>query len=106
MKTAGEPNHTPPEAPDNNGAGSLSDRVRSLRLQDRGAAGSGPGGRSVLPWALCVILLAATAAFGYRAYRVGPSVPAQPAEEAPAKPTTAVTSTGEVASSGDVVLQA
>ncbi len=49
----------------------LGDRVRSLRLAER----TGPApktGSGALPWAVCVILLLMTTAFGYRAYRAGP----------------------------------
>ncbi len=86
---------------DGNGAASLSDRVRGLRLPEGGGA-STPS--RVLPWALCTILMFLAAAFGYRAYRVAPapsptaepSAPSVPAQQ----PSTAV------AASGDVVLQA
>ena len=84
-----------------NGASALNDRVRSLRLTQQ------PGVRSrnaVLPWALCVILLMTTAAFGYRAYRVGALTPTTPASE-DAAPAVAPASTATVASSGEVVLQ-
>jgi multidrug resistance efflux pump len=107
MNNAPELNRTPPPpaTPERNGSGSLSDRVRSLRLQDR-SPGSGSRAKA-LPWALCVILLGTTAAFGYRAYRTASEGPApSPAEaklETPAVPTA---ETGSVASSGDVVLQA
>ncbi len=47
-------------------------RVRSLRLEDKPA--SRPRA-AVIPWALCVILLLTTVAFGYRAYRVGSTMP-------------------------------
>jgi HlyD family secretion protein len=92
-----------PEAPSGrNGPASLSDRVRSLRLQDRPAGGSRGG---ALPWALSAILLLTTAAFGYYAYRV---TPAAPGPDAPADKggTGAAPSAGSVASSGEVVLQA
>jgi HlyD family secretion protein len=49
---------------DGNGAGSLADRVRSLRL---GGTQAGPRPRaSRLPWLLCLVLLAACAYMGYR----------------------------------------
>jgi multidrug resistance efflux pump len=87
-------------SPTDNGSATLRDRVRSLRLADRPQAGAQRS--SVIPWAACAILLAVTAAFGYRAYRVNPA--AAPAAGAPAgeRPLTAST----VASSGDVALQA
>jgi multidrug resistance efflux pump len=77
-----------------NGEATLADRVRSLRLGDRGLEPRAP--RNLLPWAICVILLLTTAAFGFRAYRGGPK------KDGPDKgrPTTAV------ASAGEVVLQA
>ncbi|HEY7312474.1 MAG TPA: efflux RND transporter periplasmic adaptor subunit [Gemmataceae bacterium] len=93
-------------SPVENGSGSLNDRVRSLRLTQQSATKSRT---AVLPWALCVILLLTSAAFGYRAYRVGSlnaagdssttsdRNPAPPASTAP---------TTSVASSGEVVLQA
>src|SRR5579883_2808315 len=52
------------------GQRSLSDRVRSLRLQ---AGGAGARPRSTwLPWGLTVIALALAAVFGWRAYRLSP----------------------------------
>ena len=87
-----------------NGSASLNDRVRSLRLSQQPAA---TPRTAILPWALCVILLLTTTAFGYRAYRTGalaPS-PASPTSDEPAPPA-APTSTDSVADSGEVVLQA
>src|SRR5262249_35858540 len=55
-------------------APSLSDRVRSLRLGERGTTPRATR-PSVLPWAVCVILLLMTTAFGFRAYRAGPVAP-------------------------------
>ncbi len=92
--------------PAENGAATLNDRVRSLRLTQQPTA---KPRTSVLPWALCVILLLTTSAFGYRAYRVGTlaPTPAAPASsDNAAVPTTAPTSSASVASSGEVVLQA
>jgi HlyD family secretion protein len=95
----------PTRVPDN-GAATLRDRVRSLRLDDRPAARD-PARSGVLPWALCAILLAMTAAFGYRAYRVGP--PAQtvsPEEAGKTTPGGTGAPSASMAASGDVVLPA
>src|SRR5205809_846075 len=81
------------QAPDN-GSATLADRVRSLRLGDRGMEPRAP--RNLLPWAICVVLLFTTAAFGFRAYRGG----GKKDGGEKARPTTAV------AGSGEVVLQA
>jgi multidrug resistance efflux pump len=75
MSNPVETKRTPAE----NGSVSLSDRVRSLRLGQPGAR-PGRSRGNVLPWAVCVILLGMTAAFGYRAYRVGPATPVAPAD--------------------------
>jgi multidrug efflux pump subunit AcrA (membrane-fusion protein) len=85
-----------------NGAASLSNRVRALRLPDGGGAASSPG--RVLPWALCAVLLVVSAAFGYRAYRVTPAAPAEPPAPTPTGPAPPPAAT--VAVSGHVVLQA
>src|SRR5579883_1190936 len=61
----------PSRTASNNGT-TLSDRVRSLSLSDRGKTGTPPRLRS-LPWILCGICLAMTIAFGYRAYRQPPA---------------------------------
>jgi multidrug resistance efflux pump len=82
--------------PSGNGSPTLKDRVRSLRLPDRGG-GEARSPRSLLPWALCVVLLATTAAFGFRAYR-GPAAAPGGADKARPNPA--------VAAAGDVVLQA
>src|SRR5262245_30816568 len=79
-----------------NGPGTLSDRVRSLRLGDRQAGGG--GGR--LPWVLCLLLLLSTMAFGYQAFRKPKG------DEGTAKPTGPIDAEGKKADSGDVVLQA
>jgi HlyD family secretion protein len=79
----------PPAAP----AGTLGDRVRSLRLGDREG-----GSRNRLPWVLCFLLLGSTLAFGYQAFR-------KPRESAP--PEKGPPKVDEKsADSGDVVLQA
>jgi HlyD family secretion protein len=90
--------------PVENGASSLKDRVRSLRLTQQPAAQSRS---AVLPWALCAILLLTTSAFGYRAYRVGALAPTSttPTDDLPTT-MTPTPSTAAVASSGEVVLQA
>jgi multidrug resistance efflux pump len=89
-----------------NGSGSLNDRVRSLRL----AQPSAPRSRTaILPWALCVVLLLTTSAFGYRAYRVGtldPTAASSTVSDSNAAPAAPATPTSSVASSGEVVLQA
>jgi HlyD family secretion protein len=81
----------------------LSDRVRSLQLGDR-TSQSAPRSR-YLPWAVSFVLLLTTAAFAYRAYRVGGLTPAspEPREKKQAGPGPAI---GSVASVGEVVLQA
>jgi len=62
---------TSPVAANANGQPTLSDRVRSLRL-DSGR--SAPRPRSAwLPWGLTVIALATAALFGWRAYVLGPT---------------------------------
>jgi len=87
---------TQPESPPNNVAppNTLGDRVRSLRLPDRG--GSGSSGK--LPWVLCLLLLGSTLAFGYQALRK----PHDATAEAKGPPKVQ----DKVADSGDVVLQA
>src|SRR6185437_5485476 len=63
----------------------------------------------ILPWALCLILLLTTSAFGYRAYRIGALAPAPiapPTSDKATDPTPAPTSSASVASAGEVVLQA
>jgi multidrug resistance efflux pump len=86
-----------------NGTAPLDVRVRSLRLEEK-AASRPP--TVLLPWALCLILLFTTMAFGYRAYRTGTLTPSSlPNDSAPAtsiQPTTAV----PTAATGEVVLQA
>ncbi len=86
---------------------SLSDRVRSLRLQT--------GGRAVrprsawLPWGLTVIALGMAAVFGWRAYRLGPADAASPSESPRGSTAQAATSSAAAPASanpGDVVLDA
>src|SRR4051794_25385823 len=82
---------------EHNGPGNLSDRVRSLRLGDRSAAGG--GGR--LPWVLCLLLLGSTVAFGYQAFRRPKT------DDGPASKTGGLVNPDDKkADSGDVVLQA
>src|SRR5437588_207434 len=84
-------------------AGNLSDRVRSLRLNDRADART--QGTSYLPWAVSLVLLLTTVAFGYRAYRVGSLTPSGPSHEE--KKSAAVSeTTAASAAVGEVVLQA
>src|SRR5690242_16311686 len=87
-----------------NGASVLDARVRSLRLADQPA--STPR-TTLLPWALCGILLLTTTAFGYRAYRVGTLTPSSP-PESNAAPTsnTPTTSSAPAAAAGEVVVRA
>ena len=63
----------------------------------------------LLPWGLCVILLGVCVAFGYYAYAIAPSraaVDARAEADATASAKSASAVGGEVASSGDVVLEA
>ncbi|MBV9126005.1 MAG: efflux RND transporter periplasmic adaptor subunit, partial [Planctomycetes bacterium] len=89
-----------------NGAPSLRDRVRSLRLDEKRKTGrSAPVW--LLPWGLCVIMLGMTAAFGYRAYK-NPPAPADNTAVASADSGSSAgpgTSAG-VASTGDLALLA
>jgi len=113
MTTANDaaPNRPPADAaPSANGASTLRDRVRSLRLSERAPEGKRSSLPAVLlPWGLCVILLGVCVAFGYYAYAIAPSRAAVDAK-ADADATTSAKSAsavgGEVASSGDVVLEA
>jgi multidrug resistance efflux pump len=92
--------------------GSLSDRVRSLRIGDRSAT-SGRPKSAALAWGLCGILLLTTAGFGYRTYKLSPSggeAAPRTTEAAAEKPAggadaVSVPSTA-VASSGGLALQA
>jgi HlyD family secretion protein len=90
-----------------NGSSTLRDRVRSLRLSERAPEGKRASFAAVLlPWGLCVILLAVTAAFGYRAYTNAPAEAPAPVADSTTKDAAAPGVTGSVASSGDVVLEA
>jgi HlyD family secretion protein len=95
--------------------GSLSDRVRSLRLGEK-ATKTGRPKSGFMAWGLCAVLLLTTVAFGYRSYRLAPSggeaaprsaeaAPVTNATPADAKSTSAAPTTG-VASSGGLALQA
>jgi multidrug resistance efflux pump len=90
-----------------NGQPSLSERVRSLRLQ-----GGGPGARprsAWLPWGITVIALATVAMFGYRAYRLAPSGPPQAeqaAEGTGGRSATPVGAAPDTTAPGEVVLDA
>jgi multidrug resistance efflux pump len=87
-----------------NGSAALDVRVRSLRLKDQ--APSRPAA-AILPWALCCILLFTTAAFGYRAYRIGALEPSSLANHPPpAAASITPTAASPTAATGDVVLQA
>src|SRR6266540_5443378 len=76
--------------------GTLSDRVRSLRLGDRSAGGGG----SRVPWVLCVLLLGSTVAFGYQAFRQARS------DDGANKPATDDPASAKKADSKDIALQA
>jgi multidrug resistance efflux pump len=73
----------------------LSDRVQSLRLPERG----GTAGASKLPWVLCMLLLGSTFVFGYQAFRKPREDPAA-SDKGPPK------TDKKEAGSGDIVLQA
>lgn len=92
-------NHT-----DHNRVPSLSDRVRSLRLADDSSSRAAAKG-STLPWLLCLILLATSTAFGYRAYRITPAEDQTGTNQAASNPAT-TQAPGAVAAAGEVVLQA
>ena len=91
-----------------NGSATLRDRVRSLRLAERGGGGGGASFPArVLPWGLCLILAGVAAAFGYYAYAVAPNRAASAAQvddqakaakdESPSAASAALASSGEVA---------
>jgi multidrug resistance efflux pump len=93
-----------------NGAPSLGDRVRSLRLAGRADAPA-RGRGSALPWALCVILLAITLLLGYRTYRLGSAAgtsprPSDAADKPPAGSAGSPSPSSAVASSGELALKA
>ncbi|HBI45446.1 MAG TPA: secretion protein HlyD [Planctomycetales bacterium] len=93
-------------SPSANGS-SLRDRVRSLRLSERVPEGKRASFAAVLlPWGLCVILLAVTAAFGYRAYTTAPTEAPSQTADSTKKDGAAPGVTGDMASSGDVALEA
>src|SRR5262245_50468050 len=99
MNNADNLHTSQPAAPpsDRNGPGTLSDRVRSLRLSERPARGG-----SKLPWVLCLVLLGSTVAFGFQAFKqkaTGDQAADQ--KDKPAKPAV----DPKVAESGDVVLE-
>src|SRR3984957_14593761 len=90
-----------------NGSATLRDRVRSLRLSERAPEGKRTSFAAVLlPWGLCLILLAVTAAFGYRAYTNAPADAPAPVADSTTKDAAAPGITSDVASSGDVALEA
>jgi HlyD family secretion protein len=99
-------------SPSTNGAASLRDRVRSLRLSERAPENHRPSmAVMLLPWGLCVILLGVAVAFGYYAYAIAPTrvvadgqAPTNDATDKGSKNPSS--SGGDVASSGDVVLEA
>src|SRR4051794_1963859 len=105
---------TPPEArgaAPPNGAPSLGDRVRSLRLAGRADAPA-RGRGAALPWALCAILVVVTLLLGYRSYRTGSAagVAPRPGEVAADKPPPgsagSPSPSSAVASSGELALKA
>jgi multidrug resistance efflux pump len=81
----------------------LSDRVRSLRLNDRDAQRAPRS--SYLPWIVSFVLLLTTIAFAYRGYRVG-ALSSGSGSTADHKSDTVATSSTNVAAAGEVVLQA
>lgn len=86
-----------------NGTSTLDVRVRSLRLAE--PSQSQPR-ISIVPWALCLILLLTTTAFGYRAYRIGALAPAPSLDSSPAAAPSTPSTTAPSVASGEVVLQA
>src|SRR5262249_39723525 len=54
-----------------NGPASLSERVKGLRLGDRGGGAKSRGGSSWLPWTLCLIMAITWASFAIRVYSTG-----------------------------------
>ena len=110
MSKTVDPVHSLPGAEHN---GTLSDRVRSLRLADRAGAKSVKPKSATLAWGICGILALTTAGLGYRTYRVAPGGASEaPARTSEAPAATSVTNTdsapatGNVASSGGLALQA
>jgi multidrug resistance efflux pump len=97
MNDANEPTGVAPRADGPaglNGPNVLSDRVRSLRLPERRSGGRG----GCLPWGLCVLFFLSSVALGAMAFRPGTGS-AGPPGAVPAV-------SGDVAGSGDVVLEA
>jgi multidrug resistance efflux pump len=97
-------NHAPAARSDgpHDGRPALSDRVRSLRLGDRPAAGRGGSRGSFIPWAACAVLLLTTLVFGVKAFRAPPAPDADP--ESTAKPGQSLASSS-AAPTGDVLLE-
>jgi multidrug resistance efflux pump len=93
-----------------NGDASLSDRVRSLRLAGRAAAGRSKS--TLIPWGLSVILLLTALGLGYRTYRTAPPGGEDPGRgvnaglNGSASSPSGTASGGAVAASGSVALQA
>src|SRR5579885_432390 len=91
-----------------NGQKSLSERVRSLRLQGGGSAKP----RSAwLPWGLTAIAFATAIVFGWRAYRIAPTDVTAASESGSAassdsKPVEASPAAAAESTAGDVVLDA
>jgi len=90
-----------------NGAVSLSDRVRSLRLGEPGTSRGGGSRSQAIAWGLSGILLLLTLALGYRTYRITPaSTDSEPAPKVDStKGTPNLASPSSTASAGDVVLE-
>jgi HlyD family secretion protein len=93
--------------PSTNGTASLRDRVRSLRLSERAPENHRPStAATLLPWGLCVILLGVAGAFGVRAYTITPAPTSAPAADSTKKEEASSAGGGDLASSGDVALEA
>jgi multidrug resistance efflux pump len=103
MNNPGEVGRPPTEG---NGALTLSERVRSLRMHDMGG-NRGPAPKRPLPWVLCGVLLLISVAFGYRAYRMPAATPTSDADVSkPSATGTSAAANAPVANGGDVVLPA
>src|SRR5579864_3150905 len=88
-------NPGPHNLPQGNGQPvALGDRVRSLRLGDKGKGGVRA---NKLPWALAAVFFVAASAFGYMAYARKPAAPDNSGGSG--------ASTTGTATSGDVVLE-
>jgi HlyD family secretion protein len=81
--------------------GSLSERVRSLRLPDQPRPAARRG--SWIPWALCLVLAVSTAVFAYKAGNR--SEPAESKADDSAAAPFAAASSNTVVPSGDIVLE-